>query len=164
MGAAAVTHGEIRIKDAGVQHLGMIKLVLRRLGVDFDFIGDDILVGSNQRLVIEPISECHSGNQRDALAGFSNRPDEHRDCDCHPVHRQYPFHDWMYPSRMFFTDKLVSMGRQIVLCDPHRCIVQGTYPSERRKTGQPRHPRRHRAGVGGAFRQWHIDDLQYHAN
>jgi UDP-N-acetylglucosamine 1-carboxyvinyltransferase len=35
------------------------------------------------------------------------------------------FHDWMYPSRMYFTDKLVSMGAQIVLCDPHRCIVQG---------------------------------------
>ncbi len=35
------------------------------------------------------------------------------------------FHDWMYPSRMFFTDKLVGMGAQIVLCDPHRCIVQG---------------------------------------
>jgi UDP-N-acetylglucosamine 1-carboxyvinyltransferase len=35
------------------------------------------------------------------------------------------FHDWMYPSRMFFTDKLVSMGANIVLCDPHRCIVQG---------------------------------------
>lgn len=35
------------------------------------------------------------------------------------------FHDWMYPSRMFFTDKLVGMGAQIVLCDPHRCIIQG---------------------------------------
>ncbi|MFN3309941.1 MAG: UDP-N-acetylglucosamine 1-carboxyvinyltransferase, partial [Anaerolineales bacterium] len=35
------------------------------------------------------------------------------------------FHDWMYPSRMFFIDKLVNMGAQIVLCDPHRCIVQG---------------------------------------
>jgi UDP-N-acetylglucosamine 1-carboxyvinyltransferase len=35
------------------------------------------------------------------------------------------FHDWMYPSRMFFTDKLVGMGGHIVLCDPHRCIVQG---------------------------------------
>ena len=35
------------------------------------------------------------------------------------------FHDWMYPSRMFFIDKLVNMGGQIVLCDPHRCIVQG---------------------------------------
>jgi UDP-N-acetylglucosamine 1-carboxyvinyltransferase len=35
------------------------------------------------------------------------------------------FHDWMYPSRMFFLDKLVNMGAQIVLCDPHRCIVNG---------------------------------------
>ena len=35
------------------------------------------------------------------------------------------FHDWMYPSRMFFTDKLVAMGAHIVLCDPHRCIVLG---------------------------------------
>ena len=35
------------------------------------------------------------------------------------------FHDWMYPGRMFFTDKLVGMGAHIVLCDPHRCIVQG---------------------------------------
>jgi UDP-N-acetylglucosamine 1-carboxyvinyltransferase len=35
------------------------------------------------------------------------------------------FHDWMYPSRMFFIDKLVGMGAQIVLCDPHRCIVSG---------------------------------------
>jgi UDP-N-acetylglucosamine 1-carboxyvinyltransferase len=35
------------------------------------------------------------------------------------------FHDWMYPSRMFFTDKLVSMGAQIVLCDPHRVIITG---------------------------------------
>jgi UDP-N-acetylglucosamine 1-carboxyvinyltransferase len=35
------------------------------------------------------------------------------------------FHDWMYPSRMYFIDKLVGMGAHIVLCDPHRCIVQG---------------------------------------
>jgi UDP-N-acetylglucosamine 1-carboxyvinyltransferase len=34
-------------------------------------------------------------------------------------------HDWMYPSRMYFTDKLVGMGAQIVLCDPHRAIIQG---------------------------------------
>lgn len=54
VGAAVVTHGEIRIKNAGVEHLSMIKMVLRRLGVDMTFVGDDILVGANQRLVIEP--------------------------------------------------------------------------------------------------------------
>jgi UDP-N-acetylglucosamine 1-carboxyvinyltransferase len=40
-------------------------------------------------------------------------------------HGSVLFHDWMYPSRMFFIDKLVNMGAQIVLCDPHRSIVQG---------------------------------------
>jgi UDP-N-acetylglucosamine 1-carboxyvinyltransferase len=38
------------------------------------------------------------------------------------------FHDWMFEGRMFFIDKLVSMGARIVLCDPHRCIVQGPSP------------------------------------
>ncbi len=54
VGAAVVTHGEIRIKNAGVEHLSMIQMVLKRLGVDITFVGDDILVGANQRLVIKP--------------------------------------------------------------------------------------------------------------
>ena len=41
------------------------------------------------------------------------------------VHGTVLFHDWMYPSWMYFTDKLVAMDAQVVLCDPHRCIVQG---------------------------------------
>jgi len=47
------------------------------------------------------------------------------------------FHDWMYPSRMYFTDKLVGMGAQIVLCDPHRCIVQGPTPLNGEKLESP---------------------------
>jgi len=47
------------------------------------------------------------------------------------------FHDWMYPSRMFFIDKLVSMGAQIVLCDPHRCIVNGPTPLNAEKLDSP---------------------------
>jgi UDP-N-acetylglucosamine 1-carboxyvinyltransferase len=47
------------------------------------------------------------------------------------------FHDWMYPSRMYFTDKLVGMGAQIVLCDPHRCIVQGPTPLYGEKMESP---------------------------
>ena len=47
------------------------------------------------------------------------------------------FHDWMYPSRMFFIDKLVNMGAQIVLCDPHRCIVQGPTPLVGEKMESP---------------------------
>ena len=126
VGAAVVTHGEIRIKDAGVEHLKMIQLVFRRLGVDFDFIGDDVWVGSNQRLVIEP----DLGN---AIPEVSVMPWPSFPTDLMSIAiviatqsiGSILFHDWMYPSRMFFTDKLVSMGAQIVLCDPHRCIVQG---------------------------------------
>lgn len=126
VGAAVVTKGEIRIKDAGVEHLGMIQLVFRRLGVDFDFVGNDILVGDRQRLVIEP----DLGN---AIPEISVMPWPAFPTDLMSIaivvatqsNGTILFHDWMYPSRMFFTDKLVSMGAQIVLCDPHRCIVHG---------------------------------------
>ena len=126
VGAAVVTHGEIRIKNAGVEHLSMIQLVLKRLGVDMTFIGDDILVGANQRLVIEP----DLGN---AIPEISVMPWPAFPTDLMSIAIVIAtqstgtilFHDWMYPSRMFFIDKLVSMGAQIVLCDPHRCIVNG---------------------------------------
>ena len=126
VGAAVVTHGEIRIKNAGVEHLGMIQMVLKRLGVDMTFIGDDILVSANQRLVIEP----DLGN---AIPEISVMPWPAFPTDLMSIAIVIAtqstgtilFHDWMYPSRMFFTDKLVSMGAQIVLCDPHRCIVNG---------------------------------------
>ncbi|MFZ3151553.1 MAG: UDP-N-acetylglucosamine 1-carboxyvinyltransferase [Anaerolineaceae bacterium] len=126
LGAAVVTHGEIRIKDAGVKYLDMIRLVLRRLGVDFDFIGDDVLVGAQQRLVIE----ADLGN---AIPEISVMPWPAFPTDLMSIaiviatqsNGTVLFHDWMYPSRMFFIDKLVAMGAQIVLCDPHRCIVQG---------------------------------------
>lgn len=126
VGAAVVTHGEIRIKNAGVEHLSMIKMVLKRLGVDITFVGDDILVSANQRLVIEP----DLGN---AIPEISVMPWPAFPTDLMSIAIVIAtqstgtilFHDWMYPSRMFFTDKLVSMGAQIVLCDPHRCIVNG---------------------------------------
>ncbi len=126
VGAAVVTRGEIRIKDAGVEHLDMIRLVMRRLGVDFDFVGNDLLVGANQRMVIQP----DLGN---AIPEISVMPWPSFPTDLISIaiviatqsNGTILFHDWMYPSRMFFTDKLVSMGAQIVLCDPHRCIVHG---------------------------------------
>lgn len=94
--------------------------------MDFDFVGDDVLVGANQRLVIDP----DLGN---AIPEISVMPWPAFPTDLMSIAiviatqstGSILFHDWMYPSRMFFTDKLVSMGAQIVLCDPHRCIVQG---------------------------------------
>lgn len=126
IGAAVVTGGSIHIHNAGVKHLDMIKLVMNRLGVDWDVIGNDIIVPNNQRLSIEP----DLGN---AIPEISVMPWPAFPTDLMSISiviatqskGSILFHDWMYPSRMFFTDKLVSMGAQIVLCDPHRCIVQG---------------------------------------
>ncbi len=126
IGAAAVTRGEIWIRNAGNQYLDMIRLVFGRLGVHWETSGDDIFVPSNQKLVIEP----DLGN---AIPEISVMPWPSFPTDLMSIALVVAtqskgtilFHDWMYPSRMFFTDKLVGMGAQIVLCDPHRCIVQG---------------------------------------
>jgi UDP-N-acetylglucosamine 1-carboxyvinyltransferase len=126
IGAAVVTGGSIRIKNAGVKHLDMIHLVMNRLGVDWNTQDDDIIVPQNQKLVIEP----DLGN---AIPEISVMPWPAFPTDLMSIaiviatqsKGSILFHDWMYPSRMFFTDKLVGMGAQIVLCDPHRCIVQG---------------------------------------
>lgn len=129
IGAAVVTHGEIRIRKAGPEYLDMIRLVLGRLGVEWVVEGDDIIVPSTQRLEIEP-------DLGGAIPYISVMPWPAFPTDLMSIaiviatqsKGSVLFHDWMYPSRMFFTDKLVGMGAQIVLCDPHRCIVQGPTP------------------------------------
>jgi UDP-N-acetylglucosamine 1-carboxyvinyltransferase len=96
------------------------------LGVHWETSGEDIFVPSKQKLVIEP----DLGN---AIPEISVMPWPSFPTDLMSIALVVAtqskgtvlFHDWMYPSRMFFTDKLVGMGAQIVLCDPHRCIVQG---------------------------------------
>lgn len=126
IGAAVVTKGSIRIKNAGVEHLDMVRMVFRRLGVDWQKDGKDIIVPKEQKLIIEP-------DLGEAIPEISVMPWPSFPTDLMSIaivvatqsHGTVLFHDWMYPSRMFFTDKLVGMGAQIVLCDPHRCIVQG---------------------------------------
>lgn len=126
VGAAAVTHGEITIRNAGNQYLDMIRLVFGRLGVNWETRGDDIFVPKDQRLTIEP-------DLGGAIPEISVMPWPAFPTDLMSIALVVAtqskgtalFHDWMYPSRMFFTDKLVGMGAQIVLCDPHRCIVNG---------------------------------------
>jgi UDP-N-acetylglucosamine 1-carboxyvinyltransferase len=126
IGAAVVTNGSITIRDAGVRYLDMIKLVFGRLGVTWHEDGDNIFVPPNQRLEIEP-------DLGGAIPSIGVMPWPAFPTDLMSIaivvatqsKGTVLFHDWMYPSRMFFTDKLVGMGAQIVLCDPHRCMVQG---------------------------------------
>ncbi len=126
IGAAVVTGGEIRIKNAGSEYLDMVRMVMMRLGVIWKIDGSDIIVPRKQELSIEP-------DLGEAIPEISVAPWPAFPTDLMSIaiviatqsKGTVLFHDWMYPSRMFFTDKLVGMGAQIVLCDPHRCIVQG---------------------------------------
>jgi UDP-N-acetylglucosamine 1-carboxyvinyltransferase len=126
IGAAVVTRGSIRIQRAGPQYLDMIAIVFRRLGVRWETDGEDILIGADQKLEVQP-------DLGDAIPEISVMPWPAFPTDLMSIaivvatqsRGSILFHDWMYPSRMFFIDKLVNMGAQIVLCDPHRCIVQG---------------------------------------
>jgi UDP-N-acetylglucosamine 1-carboxyvinyltransferase len=129
IGAAALTGGSLRIRDAAPQYLDMIRLVFHRLGVNWKQVGDDLIIPSEQKLVIKP----DVGNM---IPEISVMPWPAFPTDLMSVaiviatqsQGTVLFHDWMYEGRMFFTDKLIGMGAHIVLCDPHRCIVQGPTP------------------------------------
>jgi UDP-N-acetylglucosamine 1-carboxyvinyltransferase len=126
VGAAVVTHGTVRIRNAGAEHLGMILIVMNRLGVDWRTEGTDIVVPANQNLEIEPdLGNAIPEIKTNIWPAFPTDLMSIAIAIATQARGSVLFHDWMYPSRMFFIDKLVSMGAQIVLCDPHRCIVTG---------------------------------------
>ena len=127
VGAAAVTHGEVLIHNAGVRYLVMVAEVFRRLGIQWRVEGDDILVGSEQPLEVIPdldgaIPEIKTNvwpaYPTDLISIAITIATQSRG--------SILFHDWMYSGRMYFIDKLVSMGARIILCDPYRCLVQGS--------------------------------------
>ncbi|MDZ4671694.1 MAG: UDP-N-acetylglucosamine 1-carboxyvinyltransferase [Phototrophicales bacterium] len=126
IGAAVVTGGTIRIKDADPQHLDMTALVFARLGVTWDVVGNDIIVPANQQLTIQadiggriPIIKAQP------WPGFPPDLMSIALVVATQSAGSVIFHDWMYESRFFFTDKLERMGARITLCDPHRVLVQG---------------------------------------
>lgn len=126
VGAAVVTKGSIRIRNAGVKYLDMVQIVMERLGVHWEVDGDDLLVSSEQSLKIIP---DHGG----AIPEIKTNVWPAFPTDLISIvitiatqsEGTVMFHDWMYSGRMYFTDKLVGMGAKIILCDPYRCIVQG---------------------------------------
>jgi UDP-N-acetylglucosamine 1-carboxyvinyltransferase len=126
IGAAVVTKGSIRIKNSAPQHLHMTRLVLGRLGFVWDVDGQDIIVPEEQPLAID--SDLGGVIPEISVMPWPAFPTDLMSIAITIATQSKGtvlFHDWMYPSRMFFIDKLVGMGAQIVLCDPHRCIVQG---------------------------------------
>ena len=126
IGAAAVTGGEVRVRRAAPEHLDMVRLVFRKLGVEWEVQGEDLFVPAGQPLTVVP-------DLRGAIPQISVMPWPAFPTDLMSIaiviasqsNGTVLFHDWMFEGRMFFIDKLAAMGARIVLCDPHRCIVQG---------------------------------------
>jgi UDP-N-acetylglucosamine 1-carboxyvinyltransferase len=126
VGAAAVTHGEVRIRNAGVRYLAMIAEVFRRLGVQWQVEGDDVLVGSEQSLKIVPdLDGAIPEIKTNVWPAYPTDLISIGVTIATQAGGSVLFHDWMYSGRMYFTDKLVGMGARIILCDPYRCLVQG---------------------------------------
>jgi UDP-N-acetylglucosamine 1-carboxyvinyltransferase len=123
---AAATGSEVLIKNASPEHLRMARMVYRRLGVRVEVMGDDIWVPAEQPLTI-------ASDVDGAIPKIDDAPWPGFPADMMSVgivvatqaHGTVLFHEKMFDGRLFFVDKLIGMGARIVLCDPHRCIVQG---------------------------------------
>lgn len=126
IGAAVVTHGEIRIRKAGVQYLDMMRIVFHRLGVNWTTDGEDVIVPSKQRLKVEAdLGGAIPEIKANIWPAFPTDLISIGIVVATQSRGSILFHNWMFEGRMYFTDKLKAMGAQIILCDPHRCIVNG---------------------------------------
>ncbi|GAB4444177.1 MAG: UDP-N-acetylglucosamine 1-carboxyvinyltransferase [Anaerolineales bacterium] len=126
VGAAAVTHGTVRVRNAGVENLGMIAHVFERMGVRWNVEGDDIIVPAEQELKIVPdLDGAIPEVKTNVWPAFPTDLISIAITVATQASGSIMFHDWMFSGRMYFTDKLVGMGARIILCDPYRCLVQG---------------------------------------
>ncbi len=126
IGLAAMTQSRITIKNAGVEHLGLIPEVFKRLGIRLDFDGDDITVPEQKHYEIETFIDGSIMTVADApWPGFT--PDLLSIVLVTAIQAKGTVlvHQKMFESRLFFVDKLIDMGAQIILCDPHRATVIG---------------------------------------
>ena len=126
IGAAVVTRGEIRIRDAGVEHLEMVRQVFHRMGVNWQVDGNDLLVPSEQSLVIaSDLDGAVPEIKTNVWPAFPTDLTSIAITVATQAVGSVLFHDWMFSGRMYFTDKLVGMGARIILCDPYRVLIQG---------------------------------------
>lgn len=126
IGAAVVTHGSIRVRNAGIQHLGMVEQIFHRLGVHWVTDGNDLIVPSEQSLtIISDLDGAVPEIKTNVWPAFPTDLTSIAITVATQASGSVLFHDWMFSGRMYFTDKLVGMGARIILCDPYRCLIQG---------------------------------------
>jgi UDP-N-acetylglucosamine 1-carboxyvinyltransferase len=126
IGLAAMTQSEITIKNCRIDMLGIIPDVFRRLGIKFEFRGDDIYIPSQERYEIENFIDGSILTVADApWPGFTPDLISIVLVVATQAKGSVLIHQKMFESRLFFVDKLIDMGAQIILCDPHRANVIG---------------------------------------
>jgi len=126
IGLAAMTMADLTIKDVHVAQLGPVLSIFRKLGIQVDVKGDDLIIPPQEHYEIEK-------DLNNALLTIADAPWPGFPADLLSIMLVTAIqargtalvHQKMYESRLFFTDKLIEMGAQIVLCDPHRATVIG---------------------------------------
>ena len=126
IGLAAMTGSEITIKNVGYQHLGIIPHIFSRLGIKMELKGDDLYIPQQNSYTIESFIDG-------SIMTISDAPWPGLTPDLLSVilvtatkaKGSVLIHQKMFESRLFFVDKLIDMGAQIILCDPHRATVIG---------------------------------------
>ncbi|TDQ07048.1 UDP-N-acetylglucosamine 1-carboxyvinyltransferase [Pedobacter metabolipauper] len=126
IGLAAMTESEITIKNVCYSELGVIPDVFKKLGIKFELRGDDIYIPSQKHYVIESFIDGSMLTIADSpWPGFTPDLLSIVLVVATQAKGSVLIHQKMFESRLFFVDKLIDMGAQIILCDPHRATVNG---------------------------------------
>lgn len=126
IGLAAMTQSEITIKNAGVEHLGIIPHTFERLGIAIERRGDDLHIPAQEHYEINTFIDGSILTIYDApWPGFTPDLMSIVLVVATQARGSVLIHQKMFESRLFFVDKLIDMGAQIILCDPHRATVIG---------------------------------------
>ncbi len=126
IGLAAMTRSEITIRNAGIQHLGVIPEKFRQLGIQMEFRGDDIYIPAQEKYEIQTFLDGSVLTIYDhPWPGFTPDLLSIVLVVATQAKGSVLIHQKMFESRLFFVDKLLDMGARIILCDPHRAAVIG---------------------------------------
>lgn len=126
IGLAAMTQSEVTIKNCRIDMLGIIPEIFRRLGIKMEFRGDDIHIPSQERYEIETFIDGSILTVADSpWPGFTPDLLSIVLVVATQAKGNVLIHQKMFESRLFFVDKLIDMGAQIILCDPHRASIMG---------------------------------------
>jgi len=127
IGMAAMTQGDITIKNVGYPHLGIIPEIFSRMGIQMELVnGDDLHIPAQEHYEIESFIDGSIMTISDApWPGFTPDLISIALVTATQARGSVLIHQKMFESRLFFVDKLIDMGAQIILCDPHRATVIG---------------------------------------